>query len=90
MICDCPRGISGLVIHTRECNVRGMTALANAVQPVAFKHQEPKTVQCAHCGLPTSSTGSSRCDRCWELETRMRRDVVLAYRILRHIDSQKP
>jgi hypothetical protein len=32
-------------------------------------HEE--TVPCATCGEPTHMTGTERCDRCYEVETRL-------------------
>jgi hypothetical protein len=44
-------------------------------------------VRCEICGLPTRMTGTCRCDRCWELETRLRMDPALAVRILQGIEK---
>ena len=38
-------------------------------------------VPCVLCGQPGLSA-TKRCDRCWELETRIERDPVLAWRVL--------
>jgi len=37
---------------------------------------------CKFCGDPTPMTGTKCCDRCWELETRIRKDIHLAKKIL--------
>lgn len=41
-----------------------------------------ETVPCGLCETPTKSTGTQRCDRCWELERRIDSDRELARRIL--------
>jgi hypothetical protein len=40
-------------------------------------------VECQICGRDTPMTGTKRCDRCWELETRIESDPSLAKQILR-------
>jgi hypothetical protein len=40
------------------------------------------TVPCGVCGKSTTMTGTKRCDRCWELEGRIKRDPELARKIL--------
>lgn len=42
----------------------------------------PETVSCGICGTQTRMTGTERCDRCFELESRIRRDPVIARLIL--------
>jgi hypothetical protein len=39
-------------------------------------------VPCELCGTPTRATSTKRCDGCWELETRIKRNPKLAARIL--------
>lgn len=66
--------------------------------PVAPPPQPPNTVPCGICGTPTRMTGTQRCDRCWELETRVLSDPTLALAILaregyvndHHHDEAKP
>ena len=41
------------------------------------------TVPCELCGTATPMLGTKRCDRCWELETRIKQDLLLALKILR-------
>ena len=41
-----------------------------------------ETVACGLCSTPTTKLGTKRCDRCWELETRIKADPTLAARIL--------
>jgi len=45
--------------------------------------QEP--VPCRLCRTPTLMLGTKLCDRCWELETRIRQDPQLAQSILANI-----
>jgi len=40
------------------------------------------TVPCRICGKPTPMLGTKLCDRCWELETRIRHDPEIARKIL--------
>lgn len=47
------------------------------------------TVNCRICGTPTPMLGTERCDRCWELERRIRFDPEIARRILADIDAKK-
>lgn len=44
--------------------------------------REPETVPCGLCGTSTRMTGTKRCDRCWELESRIQGNPELARRIL--------
>ena len=46
---------------------------------------EPETVPCGLCGVPTQMKATRRCDWCWELEGRIRRNPDLARKILRTI-----
>ena len=39
-------------------------------------------VPCELCGTPTSFTSTKRCDRCWELERRIERDLPLVKKLL--------
>lgn len=43
------------------------------------------------CGLclsqRTTSLGTKRCDRCWELETRIRTDLYLAKKIIAKLEG---
>lgn len=42
----------------------------------------PEVVACGVCGTPTRMLGTKRCDRCWELERRIRHNPDLARKIL--------
>lgn len=44
--------------------------------------KEPETVPCGVCSEPTPMLGTKRCDRCYELELRIRRNPELARQIL--------
>ena len=44
-------------------------------------------VPCRFCGAPTYMTGIKLCDRCWELEHRIRANPELARVILRQVDE---
>ena len=46
-------------------------------------------VPCGLCGTPTPMTGTKRCDRCWELESRIHGDPALAQKILDGMNSNK-
>lgn len=46
------------------------------------------TVPCEICGLATTSTGTRRCDRCWELERRIEADPVIAGWILGRLEQK--
>lgn len=49
-----------------------------------------ETVPCGLCGKPTRMTGTKRCDGCWELESRIQGDPVLAAKILAACTQVKP
>ena len=42
-------------------------------------------VPCELCEMPTRMTGTKRCDRCYELESRIQQDPKLARKILDRI-----
>lgn len=44
-----------------------------------------ETVKCRRCGNPTFMTGSKLCDRCWDLETRIRMSPEIAMAIIKDI-----
>lgn len=46
---------------------------------------EQPTVPCEMCETPTPMTGTRRCDPCWELEHRVKRNVGLAELVMRSI-----
>lgn len=46
-------------------------------------------VPCGLCDRPTAMTGTRRCDRCWELESRIHGDIDLARKILAAYDKEK-
>lgn len=48
-----------------------------------------ETIPCRLCGRPTPMTGTQLCDRCWELESRIRGDTELAKKIFEDIKDRK-
>lgn len=46
-------------------------------------------VPCKWCGRDTAMTGTQLCHRCWELDSRIRRDPKLAEQILTAIQEGK-
>lgn len=46
-------------------------------------------VQCELCGADTDNDGTKRCNRCWELETRIQHNPELAFKILQPIPGMK-
>ena len=46
------------------------------------------TVPCGICGTQTQMTGTKRCDWCYELENRVRRNPDLARQILQSIENE--
>lgn len=46
-----------------------------------------ETTLCGLCGVKTDNLGTKRCDRCWEMETRIKSDPALARQILDNISS---
>lgn len=57
------------------------------VSAVTVIHGGPSrpTVCCRLCRALTPSTGTKLCDRCWELERRVKADPDLAWKILRRL-----
>ena len=45
------------------------------------------TVPCGLCGKPTPMTGTKRCDFCWEMEGRIRREPDLARKVLAQLEA---
>lgn len=55
---------------------------------VAYTHGGIKpTIECKWCGKPTHMLGTKMCDRCYELESRISADPVLAQRMLNEIKN---
>lgn len=52
----------------------------------------PEAVPCKWCGKPTAMLGTKMCDRCWELDGQIRRDLEIAIKIIKSIthNPQKP
>jgi len=47
-----------------------------------------KTVECKYCKTQTTYTGTKLCDRCYELEKRISKDVDLAEKIMNEIKKE--
>ena len=48
-----------------------------------------ETCECRICGKQTPMLGTKLCDRCWELEGRIRRDLPLAEKIIDQLKKEK-
>lgn len=51
--------------------------------------RDEETVPCGVCRRPTSMLGTKRCDRCYELESRIKDDLDLAQKILEAARAQE-
>jgi len=49
---------------------------------------KPETVPCKFCGDQTLMLGTKLCDRCWELRTRISRDIDLAKKIMAVVEKE--
>lgn len=47
------------------------------------------TTPCEICGLATTSLGTKRCDRCWELERRIEADPEITSWILGRLQQRE-
>lgn len=65
------------------------TEAKTTVGGVPYNKRGQPLIPCELCGKPTTATGTKRCDRCWELESRIRWDVQLAERILHQIKENQ-
>lgn len=54
-----------------------------------MNQSEELTVPCVICDDPTRHVGTKRCDRCWELERRIKLDLALARKIIQAIDGER-
>ena len=45
-------------------------------------------VDCKHCGTKTRMIGTGMCDRCWELDTRIRYDFTIAEKIFKIVEKE--
>lgn len=48
----------------------------------------PTAIPCVWCGKPTLMTGTKCCDRCWELDRRIRGQPELARKMLEALDAE--
>lgn len=53
-----------------------------------MNHHLAHTVPCKVCEQPTCSKGTQLCDRCWELDNRIRMDPEIARRLLAEHDAK--
>jgi len=58
-----------------------------AEEIVQYKLLTSKAVECRLCGSPTQMKGTKLCDRCWELETRIKANVILAKKIIASLEK---
>ena len=56
--------------------------------PTVGKIMELNKVDCELCGSPTHYTSTKLCDRCWELERRIERDLPLARKIFERLGGR--
>lgn len=54
----------------------------------ACQSPDDSEVPCELCGDSTSMTATKRCNRCWELETRIQNDLDLALKIIANLGKQ--
>lgn len=54
-----------------------------------MRYQDAKTIPCGLCWRPTVMLGTKRCDRCYELESRIKGDPALARKILARVDRDQ-
>lgn len=54
-----------------------------------MNESDVKTMPCKWCATPTAMLGTKMCDRCWELEHRIRQDFTLAEKIMNSIRSTR-
>ncbi len=47
---------------------------------------KPETMPCKWCNSPTRMFGTQMCDRCWELEHRIKMDPELSRKMLEKIN----
>lgn len=75
--------------EVRLFNIGRRTHAEQTIKEMGTKYQrkggeiemeEDKTVPCRICTVPTPMLGTKLCDRCWELETRIHADLILARR----------
>lgn len=50
---------------------------------------EEEHCACDICGNQTSMTGTKMCDRCWELDRRIRNDFDLAVKIVEAVKEER-
>ena len=48
-----------------------------------------ESIPCRICGDKTYMLGTKLCDRCWELDTRIRTNLVIAEKIFNYYKNKK-
>lgn len=71
-------------ISCRRCSHRHPADLSCAKAAEIAAATKPKTVPCRWCSKETPMTGTEMCDRCWELDHRIRGDLEIARKIFAH------
>lgn len=65
------------------------TEVFNVLDGTRYNRFGNPLIECQLCGGLTAMTGTKRCDRCWELETRILLNVELAEKILKRIREEE-
>jgi hypothetical protein len=73
------------LLERHESSLGGLTPVPQKTP----KLLEPATVECELCGDQTNKTGTKRCDRCYELETRIQDNPQLAELILERVNIDR-
>jgi hypothetical protein len=83
------KGIKGLKVFKIKPNE---TLKIRILDPRMRKpsREKLKTVPCKYCGTATISTMTRLCDPCWELDSRISRDLVRAEEIFIHCLMKNP
>ena len=77
------KGFESSVLGTDRCSFCDGTEGGVIVRDYGIR-----SVPCELCGIPTPMLGTKRCDRCYELESRIKRDPELAQRILQTLKEK--
>lgn len=72
------------LLERHEGSLGGLTPV-----PQKPRLLEPETVPCELCSEQTDKTGTKRCDRCYELETRIQDNPQLAELILERVNIER-
>ena len=66
------------------------TEIVKVIQGRRFNKWGDELHDCRLCGRLTTMGGTMLCDRCYELETRIEGDNVLAAKVLNNMDKEWP